>query len=177
MDDPTQRDELFCRVLEDHGAGLWRLTAGYASRPADREDLYQDILLAVLTALETFRGESSLRTYVYRIGHNRGISHRRRRTREPVTVPPDDLASQAPSPESELMADARRSRLLAAIRALPHGQRQTMMLHLEGFDHAEIADVLGTTPNNVGVRLHRARKEIRSLLSLDSEAGAQNESR
>ena len=172
MDDGTQRDELFRRVLADYGAGLWRLTAGYAAQREDREDLYQDILVAVLTALRTFRGSSSLRTYVYRIGHNRGISHRRHRTRQPLPVPPDDLVSQAPSPESEVMADSHRRQLLESIRALPHGQRQTVMLHLEGLDHAEIADVLGTTPNNVGVRLHRARTEIRRRLGVESEAGA-----
>lgn len=172
MDEPTQRDELFRRVLADHGAGLWRLTAGYASRREDREDLYQDILVAVLTALRTFRGDSSLRTYVYRIGHNRGISHRRRQRRQPISVPPDDLVSQMPSPDSRVVADADRRRLIEAIRALPHGQRQTMMLHLEGLDHAEIADVLGITPNNVGVRLHRARTDIRRRLSLESEGGA-----
>jgi len=167
-----QRDELVQRVLEEYGAGLWRLTAGYASDGADREDLYQDILVALLTALPTFRGNSSLRTYVYRIGHNRGISHRRRWTGQPERVPPDDLVSRAPSPEADVMAEARRSQLLEAIRALPHGQRQTIMLHLEGLDHSEIAEVLGTTPNNVGVRLHRARSEIRRRLSVEQEAGA-----
>lgn len=167
-----QRDELVQRVLEDYGAGLWRLTAGYASDREDREDLYQDILVALLSALPTFRGDSSLRTYVYRIGHNRGISHRRRSTREPAHVPPDDLVSRAPSPEAEVMADARRSQLVDAIRALPHGQRQALMLHLEGLDHSEIAEVLGTTSNNVGVRLHRARRKIHRRLRLEHEAGA-----
>lgn len=171
MDERTRRDELFRRVMADHGAGLWRLTAGYAAHRHDREDLYQDILVAVLTALRSFRGDSSLRTYVYRIGHNRGISHRRRRTRRPESVPPDDLVARAPSPEAEVVAEARRSELLEAIRDLPHGQRQTMMLHLEGLDHSEIADVLGTTANNVGVRLHRARTAIRGRLDLDVETG------
>jgi RNA polymerase sigma-70 factor (ECF subfamily) len=171
MEKRARRDELFRRVVADHGAGLWRLTAGYASHRQDREDLYQDILLAVLTGLRSFRGESSLRTWVYRIGHNRGISRRRRRTRRPVSVPPDDLVSQAPSPEAEAVAHERRSQLLEAIRDLPHGQRQTMMLHLEGLDPSEIADVLGITANNVGVRLHRARAEIRRRLELDAEGG------
>jgi RNA polymerase sigma-70 factor (ECF subfamily) len=168
MDPPHDRDELFRRILADHGDGLWRLTAGYAGVRADREDLYQDILLAVLGALPGFRGESSVRTFVYRVAHNRGISHRRRRTREPVSVIPDDLTSTRPSPEAELIADARRQELLAAIQQLPHGQRQTIMLHLEGLDHAEIAEVLGTTANNVGVRLHRARAAIRREMGRDS---------
>lgn len=164
---PLERDELFRRVLADHGDGLWRLTAGYARLRADREDLHQDVLVAILAALPGFRGDSSLRTFVYRIAHNRGISYRRRRTREPEAVPTEGLASSTPSPEAELLADARREELLEAIRGLPHGQRQTMMLHLEGLEHGEIAEVLGTTPNNVGVRLHRARAAIRHQMRLD----------
>lgn len=171
MDERTQRDERFHRVLEDYGAGLWRLTAGYARTREDREDLYQDILVAVLRALPTFREESSLRTFVYRVGHNRGISHRRRRTRRPLSVPLDGLTSDVPSPESEAIAEMRRAQLSDAIRALPHGRRQVMLLHLEGLDHAEIAEVLGITPNNVGVRLHRARAELRRRLQFESEAG------
>lgn len=166
-----QRDERFRRVLDEYGPALWRLTAGYASGRADREDLYQDILVALLKAVATFRGDSSLRTYVYRIAHNRGISHRRRWKRQPLAVPPDDLVSRAPSPEAGAMAEARRSELIQAIRALPHGQRQTMMLHLEGLDHSEIADVLGTTANNIGVRLHRARRTIRQRLNPEQEGG------
>lgn len=172
MVERTRRDELFRRVLADYGPGLWRLTAGYARTHADREDLYQDILLAALDALPGFREESSLRTFVYRIGHNRGISHRRRRTRRPLSVPLPlaGLISPAPSPESEAVAEARWVELREAIHALPHGQRQVLMLHLEGLDHTEIGEVLGITPNNVGVRLHRARADLRRQLELESEA-------
>ena len=69
--------------MEEFGDALWRLTAGYASTEAERKDLHQDILAAIWQALGRFRQESSLRTFVYRIAHNRGVSHRayeRRRT-------------------------------------------------------------------------------------------------
>lgn len=164
MGEHARRDALFSQVEAEHGAGLWRLTAGYAHTRADREDLYHDILVAILGALGTFREESSLRTFVYRIGHNRGIS-RRRRLRPHEPLPPEGPASKAPSPETEAIAGSERERLTRAIRALPHGRRQVLMLHLEGMDHEEIGDVLDITPNNVGVRLHRARSQLRERLA------------
>jgi RNA polymerase sigma factor (sigma-70 family) len=158
------RDELFETAVADHGAALWRLTAGYAREQADREDLLQDILVAILGALPSFRRQSSLRTFVYRIGHNIGITYRRRRTRTPMAVPLDALASDAPSPESEAIASISSERLMAAIRELPHGRRQVVMLSLEGFDNAGIGEVLGISANNAAVRLHRARGDLRRLL-------------
>ncbi len=167
MVDHAGRDERFRRVLAEHSAGLWRLTAGYAGGREDREDLYHEILLAILGALPGFREASTLRTFVYRIGHNRGISYRRRR-RPYADLPPEHLPSTAPSPESEAIAGSERQRLQSAIRALPHGRRQAIMLHLEGFSHEEIGQALGITTNNVGVRLHRARDELRQVLDPQS---------
>jgi len=171
MAEETRRDELFRRVMADYASGLWRLTAGYARTDADREDLYQEVLLAVWGALPEFRDESSLRTYVFRIGHNRGISHRRRQTRRPLPVSLEGLISSGPSPESEAMAGTLRAELLEAIRALPHGRRQVMMLHMEGLAPREIGEVLGITPNHVSVRLHRARADLRRRLDLEFETG------
>jgi len=162
----TRTDELFRRVMADHAPGLWRLTAGYARPRADCEDLYQDILLAIWNALPTFRRESSLRTFVYRIGHDCGISHRRSRTRRPTRVPLEGLATKAPSPESATIAETLRADLVAAIQALPNGQRQVVMLHLEGLTPRDIGAVLGITANNASVRLHRARAAIRDRLDI-----------
>lgn len=169
MVDREQRDELLERVMADFGPGLWRLTAGYARALADREDLFQDILLGVLGALSSFRNESSLRTFVYRIAHNQGISHRRRGTRSPIAVPLNELTSPSQSPEAEAIGWATRDRLMDAIRALPHGRRQVVMLSLEGFDHSEIGEILGLSANNVAVRLHRARADLRRTLEPNSD--------
>ena len=64
-------------------------------------------------------------------------------------------------------ARERHARLLTALRRLPLIQRETVTLCLEGLSHGEIADVLGTTPANVAVRLSRARTELTRLLNAD----------
>lgn len=157
----------FDRIVKDFGAPLWRLTAVYAHGLADREDLYQEILVALWGALPRFRGEASLRTFVYRIGHNRGLtfrarSKRRMRREDPI---PDAVADPAPLPDRTLERKEARERLTRAIAALSPTLAQPLLLHSEGLGYDEIASVLGITENNVGVRLNRARKELSRLLT------------
>jgi RNA polymerase sigma-70 factor (ECF subfamily) len=154
-------------VVEAFGPALWRLTAGYASDHASREDLHQEILLGVWKALPRFRGESSVATFIFRIGHNRGITHRaRRKAREwrEVDVEPS-IADHRPPADALLQIEERRNALLLAVRALPPTLAQTVMLHLEGLSAREIGEVLGITENNAAVRLTRARNTLRETLS------------
>lgn len=161
----------FDRIVREFGSPLWRLTAVYARELADREDLYQEILVALWGALPHFRGDASLRTFVYRIGHNRGLtfrarSERRRRREDPI---PDAVPDPAPLPDRALDRKEARERLTGAIAALSPTLAQPLLLHSEGLGHDEIASVLGITENNVGVRLNRARRELARLLTPESE--------
>jgi RNA polymerase sigma-70 factor (ECF subfamily) len=151
----------FTQLLHDYGPALMRLTAGYTADPADRDDLLQEILVAIWTAWPRFRGECSERTFVFRIGHNRAITFvTRRRQLEPL-----EAALLVPDPGPGPVEDAeradRQAQLLAAVRQLPALQRQAVMLSLEGLTQREIADVVGTSENNVAVRLTRARAALR----------------
>jgi RNA polymerase sigma factor (sigma-70 family) len=129
----------------------------------------QEILVALWRALPRFRGESSERTFVLRVAHNRGVTFALRR--RPFGRLPDDaqLADPAPLAEERLIDEQRRERLFHGIRQLPEAQRQAVMLRLEGLSQREIADVQGTTETNVGVRLTRARQALRRLLGEEQE--------
>lgn len=160
----------FASVMAAHGPGVRRVARAHAN-PADVADLEQEIALAIWRALPGFRGDCSERTFVYRIAHNRAISHSvARRTRErtaPLERPerPPAIATAAPIDET-LAAQRRRDALFRAIARLDEGARTVLTLALEGLSHAEIADVVGTSSGNVAVRLSRARAELRSLLEV-----------
>ncbi len=162
----------FDDVVATMGPPLWRLTSAYARGHPEREDLYQEILVAVWKALPRFRGDASLRTFVFRIGHNRGLTHRARmaarRGRE--TDVTEDLRDPRPATDDALHEHRRRDRLVAAIGSLSPTLAQPVMLSLEGLSYAEIADVLGITESNVGVRLNRARAALRRLLKQEEIA-------
>jgi len=164
-DDPEARAQ---SVLLEYAAALAPLAAHYAA-PDDREDLLQDILFALWRALPAFRGESSIRTFVYRIAHYRGIAYWRSRRHD--TIPLAD-APEPTDPGADSAADLEhrleRERLAAAVEQLPPAHRETVKLCLLGWSNGEIAAAHGVTENNVGVRLHRARRMLqRSLCASD----------
>jgi len=151
------------RILSEHGAALARAAASYTRSEAERKDLLQEIALALFRALPSFRGECSERAFVLRVAHNQGITFSTRRRPTPAELD-DETPASAPDPERALERKQRAARLHRAIHALPLGHRQVVTLLLEDLSHEEIAAVLGLSPSNVAVRLHRARTALREAL-------------
>jgi len=153
------------RIFAVYGPALVRLTACYEWLPQAREDLLQEILLAIWRALPSFRGDCSEKTFCFRVAHNRCLTHvwRRGQSRESEGELPE-APDPHKNPETLAIDSHRRETLLTAIRALPVNYRQVITLALEDLTAAEMATVLGVTENNVAVRLNRARKALRSIL-------------
>jgi RNA polymerase sigma-70 factor (ECF subfamily) len=160
----------FNRILREHGPALSRLASSYEAVASTHEELVQDIALAIWQALPHFRGECSERTFIFRIAHNRALSHAWKR--RPAHQPLDDLEESEqpvdprPLPEDRAAETHQRERLMAAIHRLPATHRQMIALLLEDFSYAEMAEVLGISENNVAVRLNRARKALKDLLGV-----------
>lgn len=168
--EPTLTDHpIFEQVLADHGGMLWRATAIYEMDLHLRQDLYQEILLAVWRALPRLRDSTNLRTYLARIAHNRGVSHIERQVRLPEVsaMSADELGSPHPGPEGQMEMADRRARLLAAVQRLPVSWQQVVTLTLEDFAPREVADVLGLPVNVVSIRLTRAKAALRDLMKED----------
>jgi RNA polymerase sigma factor (sigma-70 family) len=165
-------EQQFDRILGEQGGAISRLAYSYETVASVREELVQEIGLAIWQALPGFRGECSERTFVFRIAHNRGLTHVWRR--RPAHQPLDDLeeadqpVDPRPHPDEQVAQTDQRARLMAAIQSLPLTHRQMIVLMLEGLSHAEIADVVGITENNVAVRLNRARKALKDAMGVRS---------
>ena len=158
-------EERYDRILREHGPALRRVAAIYEADPVRREDLFQDVCLALWQALPRFRGDCSERTFAFRIAHNRGLTHGwKARGATADLAEAEEIPDHGRDPESELFDRDRRERLREAVRRLPPGARQVVALSLEGLSHREIGEVLGMTENNVAVRLNRARKLLREIL-------------
>lgn len=163
-------EQQYDRILREHGAALRRVAASHEADPSRREDLFQEVCLALWQALPRFRGECSERTFAFRIAHNRGLSHGwRSRSAAAELEEAEAVPDPRCDPEAEVQEGERRARLRAAVRSLPPVARQVVVLSLEGLSHKEIGEVLGLSENNVAVRLNRARKLLRQ--ALDSAGG------
>lgn len=153
------------KLMTEHGPAVARVAALYEFDATEREDLVQDIWLAIWRALPRFRGDSSARTFVFRIAHNRAVSHvhRRRRAPKPVSEPRDREEPAADPARSYELSETMQS-LLRALRTLPVIDRQIVQMSLEGLRQAEIGEVLGISEGNVAVRLNRARARLRQRM-------------
>lgn len=161
----SDRDR-FERWMRAFGAAVVRAAASYEWKPELREELVQEMGLAIWRALPQFRGESSERSFVLRIAHNRGISHASKAMREPRTEALDEaMPSFQQGPEGQAQRNQRFDHLSRALLRLNLLDRELVTLSLEGLEYEEIAEITGLRANHVGVRLHRAKNSLKRMLS------------
>jgi len=154
----------FCELFEAYQPAMRRLVAAYVVNSADRDDLLQDIATGIWKSLPDFRGESSERTWIYRIAHNIAIRYaagvRTRSAREPMLEDTFDHPSSDASAEAALLLDERRRILVQSIRELQPADRQIVTLHLEGLSAAEIEEITEVSQGAVATRLTRIRQKL-----------------
>jgi RNA polymerase sigma-70 factor (ECF subfamily) len=153
--DQTRR---FVQLLAEFERPMQRLCSAYASRATDRDDLFQEIFLAVWRALPGFRGDASVRTWVYRIAHNVALTWQARQRRRDAVESPLSPLNEDAGAGAEI--DLRRLELKRAIARMPPGDRMLVLLWLEGLSAAEIEDVTGIRAATVAVRLSRIRRAL-----------------
>ncbi len=165
-----RRDALFADWMKAHIGVLHRISRAFAE-PADQHDLLQELMLAVWRAAGSFRGDSSAVTFIWRVGHNRALTWRRRESGRMRR----DAASQgqyallAANAAGDDEDAALLERLYSAIRRLPPLDRSLVLLSLEGVAYRDIGALHGLSETNVGARLTRARRQITSLIEGDDD--------
>jgi len=158
-------DVRFQELIAAHGALIRRIARSYEANAARADELVQDIHLAIWQSLPRFRGESSERTFLARIAHNRAISHVAREAKVPRTAQLDgDLPVSAASPEEQVAQADLRAKLEKAVQALPLNLKVVVTLALEGFSPEDIADVLGLNVSAASVRLHRGKALLKDMM-------------
>ena len=161
----------FNAIIEQYGGLLSRVAATYEANAALQQELIQEISLAVWQGLRRFQGNSSIKTYILRIAHNRAVSHVSSQVKAPyfdeydsVTHEPKTSPSSNTNPELQIANQQAVSALLDAVRQLSISARQIVTLSLEGLSYKEIAEICGTTTSNVGVVLNRSKQQIVSKI-------------
>lgn len=155
----------FHRFLNEHTAVIRKVCRLYTDHPVDFQDYFQEVVLQLWKSFGSFRGESKASTWVYRVALNVCLSQLKRRKRRitATTIDPEAAQQWADEPYDST-PDEQIRQLYAAIRRLKELDRAIILLYLEERSYEEIADILGMSLSNVGVRLNRSKKQLNLLI-------------
>lgn len=162
----SRQDALYREFVSGLDAAVERLARGYESNEARRQDLVQEIHVALWRSFANFDGRCSLRTWVYRVAHNVAVSHvlRDRKDGSSRLVGLEEIENLADPTATDKLVEQRHAldRLLELIRSLTRIDRQVILLYLEGEDAGAIGDVTGLSASNVATKIHRIKKVLAS---------------
>jgi len=163
--------DAFASIFHVHKARIYSVCLRMTNNTAEAEDLTQDAFMQVFRKLSTFRGDSALSTWLYRIAVNTVLmSFRKKALRQISLDEPSNQNTKLPSREygrtdDRLTGSIDRIALARAIQELPDGYRTIFLLHeVEGYEHQEIAKFLDCSVGNSKSQLHKAKLRIRELL-------------
>ena len=163
MTNPAQ-NERFLRLLEEHQRILYKVANIYCAGAEDRRDLVQEMVIQLWRSFPRYDDQLKFSTWMYRIAMNVAISFLRgegRRSRDTVALEQIDVIDTAAADRvmGEAGDDVRLLRQL--VSQLDEMSRALILLYLEGYNHGEIAEILGTSATNVGTRIHRIKNRLR----------------
>ncbi len=162
----------FEHLYSAHYRRVYNLCLRMIKNPAEAEDLAQQAFLQVFRKISTFRGESGFSTWLHRVTVNIVLMHIRRQ--KPTEILAADLersnsTGEGPreygSSDTSMLGAIERLNLMRAIRRLPSGYKRLFLLHdVIGYEHNEVARLLGCSTGCSKSQLHKARKRLRRLL-------------
>lgn len=164
--------EAFASLFHAHKARIYSVCLRMTNNTAQAEDLTQDAFLQVFRKLNTFKGNSALSTWLYRIAVNTVLMHFRKKALKQVSL--DEPSShdakmvrrEYGSRDGRLSGSVDRITLTRAIKDLPAGYRTIFLLHeVDGYEHQEIAKILKCSVGNSKSQLHKAKLRIREFLA------------
>lgn len=161
------------QLMQEYGTRVLRLVTLFVKNRSLAEDITQDVFVKVYRKLPDFRGDSSVKTWIYAIAANEcKMQMRSWSFRNLIFQSQVDRASEK-SVEMEVVGESEREQLLAQVLALPYAYRQVIVLHYyEDQEIREIAAILGLREGTVRTRLHRARHMLKTALAAE-EGGAE----
>ncbi|MEO6971133.1 MAG: sigma-70 family RNA polymerase sigma factor [Chthoniobacterales bacterium] len=156
--------EIFTRLLEQHGGIIHKVALGYTGTFADREDLIQEITLQLWRAYPRYSADRPFSTWMYRIALNVAISFLRRHTRpvrQTLSLEENEI-EVVDETAGRNDPDERIALLRQVIASLAPLDRGLLLLYLDDHSYREIAAILGLTETNVATKLNRLKERVRA---------------
>lgn len=151
----------FLKSIHDHQKIIYKVCKVYRDNKEDQEDLFQEIVYQLWKSYPSFRGESKISSWIYRITLNTAMAIYRK------GKPAIDLYEEFPErlhPTTEMNVSENAERLFHALRKLNDAEKALISLYLEDFTYQEIAEIAGISEGNVGVKLNRIKTKLKTIL-------------
>jgi len=152
----------FKEWLNEHAGLIFRVVRAYGDSTEDRDDLFQEICLQLWLSIPRFEGKSKVSTWIYRVALNTAITrNRNEKTRRRHSKQFMEFRQQQgdAGQASEII-----ERLYDAVHKLPRVDASVVLMHFDGLAYSEMAEILGISESNVGVKLNRAKKQLALLM-------------
>ena len=164
----------FQALYDKHKRRVYSLCLRMTSNTAEAEDLAQEAFLQLFRKIGTFRGESAFSTWLHRLSVNVVLMHLRKKSLSVVSLDEPQSGGEEDAPKKDFGAEdlalagsIDRLQLQKAVADLPPGYRTIFVLHdVEGYEHNEIATLVGCSIGNSKSQLHKARMKLRELLKM-----------
>jgi len=173
--------EAFQALYDRHKRRVYSLCLRMTANVAEAEDLTQEAFLQLYRKIATFRGESAFSTWLHRLSVNVVLMHLRKKGLPVVSLEETTQGTEEDSPKKDfgtqdlaLAGSIDRLQLQRAVEDLPPGYRTIFVLHdVEGYEHNEIAEIVGCSIGNSKSQLHKARMKLRDLLKMNRAGKAE----
>ena len=165
----AEKEEIFNELLRDYQDKIYRLCCYYVKNEEDRKDLLNDIYYRIWRNLYSFKHRSSISTWIFRISVNSCIDFIRKETKRKhvmanVEINEETAIDKSENIEKDFIASERIQMLYSCIDRLSLLDKTLISLYLEELSYKEIAEIVGITEKNVGVKLFRIKKSLNEFL-------------
>lgn len=163
-----EKDKVFSQIYTGYKDKIYRICYGYIYEKDQVEDLFQEIMINIWNSIDRFRGECQLGTWIYKVAINTALLFNRKtkfygKTNLPGLEPVFNIPDQ--DPEEYRQKEEKLKHLAKCIANLEKNDRLIISLILEGLSYEEVSEIVGITPNNVGVKVNRIKKKLLTMIN------------
>jgi len=158
----TAEQEFLLLVNQNQGI-IRKVCHLYGRNDADKEDLYQEIVIQLWKSFSSFRGEAKFSTWMYRIALNTAISNLRKQSRKVELSFPEFIPKEIADTEEEKIKEEKLKEMYAAISRLTEVEKAIVMLYLEDKSYDEMEEILGISSGTLRVKMNRIKDKLRTL--------------
>lgn len=158
-----EKEQVFLRRIDQHKGILFKVSKMYMDDPEDQQDLFQEIILQLWKAYDSFKGDSQFSTWMYRVAINTAIVYFKKEKRKPV----QQAFATENIPEQPSNTDEQESQInhfYRAVQQLDKIDKAIIFYQLEGYSHREIGANLGISEVNARVKLNRAKEKLKQII-------------